>query len=339
MNLITDNFGRTFIAEACDNHFGSLDVARAYVDAAEAVGAQYIKFQHHIRTEEMDETAEMSDNFSEPLHVFLDRCALSLADHKALIDYCKDKQVEYLCTPFSYAAFEELYALGNRTFKIGSGEFQDYLYLKKLANFSDCQFVFSTGMCTFEEVAETVEFLRRNGIDFALMNCVSEYPPRIGDPCFRNVEKMLNEFEGVLVGHSCHSPSIGAALGAVTMGAKIIEKHVTLSGYFKGPDKDVSVSMEDFGQLIELSKDIAPESVQKTVSESEKVVRNWAYRGLCYARDICSGEVLTLDNLTSKRPALGIPSKQFEDVIGRKVSHDVARGSRVSFNHLDGVEE
>ena len=84
--------GRVFIVEACDNHFGSIDIAKSFVDGAETAGAQYIKFQHHLRREEMDETNQMSENFSEPLHEFLDRCSLTLNHHKILIEYCKNKK-------------------------------------------------------------------------------------------------------------------------------------------------------------------------------------------------------------------------------------------------------
>lgn len=331
MKLLSDCHSRTFIAEACDNHFGSIDVAKAYIDAADEIGAHYIKFQHHLRHEEMDETNDMSDNFAEPLHKFLDRCALTLEDHRELMAYCKSKRVSYLCTPFSFAAMQELYALGNRLFKIGSGEFQDYLYLRKLADYKDCSFILSTGMCSSKEIQGTYEFLMGLGLDFALLNCVSEYPPKIGDPSFRFVGTMKKVFDEVPIGHSDHSPSIGSALGAITLGATIIEKHVTLSSYLSGPDKDVSITFDDFAALITLSEDIGPVEGEKSVSIAEEKVRSWAYRGLCYSRDIKVGQIITLSDITSKRPSKGIPSKDYSSVVGKVANYDLIAGDRASY--------
>jgi N,N'-diacetyllegionaminate synthase len=334
MNLKKDHFSRTFIAEAGDNHFGSVDVAKAYISAAENCNIHYIKFQHHIRKSEMDETDEMSANFSEPLHLFLDRCALTIEDHVELFDYCKDKNVDYLCTPFSFDAFKELYNIGQRLFKIGSGEFQDLLYLKKLSEYTDCSFIFSTGMCTEDEIVDTVNFLKLNNVKFSLMGCVSEYPPKIGNPGFRYIERLNYLFSDVLIGYSDHSSSIGSSLGALTLGARIIEKHVTLSEFLSGPDKEVSVKFSDFKQLIELSNDISIHNYNKNISNTESTVRKWAYRGICAGMDIKKGELISIEMITSKRPSDGIPSKNFESILGKKMNKDILQGARISLDDV-----
>tara|TARA_B100001250_G_C19810206_1_gene795362 strand:+ start:2695 stop:3714 length:1020 start_codon:yes stop_codon:yes gene_type:complete len=332
--LKQDSFDRTFIVEACDNHFGSLDSAKAFVDGADRVGAQYIKFQHHITYEEMDKTEDMSSNFLEPLHIFLDRCALTLNDHIYLIKYCRDKNVDYLVTPFSFQAFLELYSLGVRLFKIGSGEFQDLLFLSKLSDYKDCFFIFSTGMCAEHEIIDLVDFLNLYQFNFSLMNCVSEYPPELGNPNFRYISRLKKLFPNLLIGQSDHSPSIGSSLAAITLGASIIEKHVTLNPLLSGPDKDVSITFESFRELIDLSKDISPKDFSKSVSSKELNVRKWAYRGIVASCDIQKGDTLDLDKLTSKRPSNGIPSNEFSKLIGCKTNRMILKGQRLCWDDV-----
>lgn len=334
LDLKIDEFGRTFIVEACDNHFGSLDLAKAFIDGAELIGAQYVKFQHHLRHEEMDETEEMSPNFSEPLHKFLDRCSLSLGNHKILIEYCNNKNIDYLCTPFSFKAFQELYFLGQRLFKIGSGEFQDLLFLSKLSSFEDCKFIFSTGMCTEEEIVSNVKYLKKNNFKFALMNCISEYPPKSNNPNFRYIEKLRLLFPDITIGQSDHSPSIGSTLGAITLGAEIIEKHVTLNNLLSGPDKDVSITFDEFERLIDLSKDISPNKYHKLITKNEEIVRKWAYRGLVASKDLDQGELINIDSLESKRPNKGIPSSSFRNTIGAKTKKRIMKGERIYWEDL-----
>ena len=125
--------GCIVIAEACDNHFGSLNRAKRMITVAANAGADIIKFQHHIAHEEMLPEVPRSDNFQEDsLFDFLEKYALSLDDHIELMKVCDANKINYLCTPFSYAAAIELNSIGQSVFKIGSGEFLDYWYLDKL---------------------------------------------------------------------------------------------------------------------------------------------------------------------------------------------------------------
>ena len=123
------------IAEACDNHLGDSNVARAMIREAHRAGADAIKFQHHLPDEEMLPDTPMSDNFQEPLYEFLLKYALTLEQHKELKAYCEELGIEYICTPFSFAAAKELRSLNVSAYKIGSGEMTDVPTVVGIANF------------------------------------------------------------------------------------------------------------------------------------------------------------------------------------------------------------
>ena len=160
------------IAEACDNHMGSLDTAFEMCRSAKLAGADFIKFQHHLADEEMLAETPMSDNFDEPLYDFLKKNALSLDDHVRLKKFCEEIEINYLCTPFSAKAAEELAGIGVNMFKIGSGELRDLPTLKKIAKIG-LPMILSTGMSTLEEIKDTAKFLNDQEVEFSFLNCVS----------------------------------------------------------------------------------------------------------------------------------------------------------------------
>ena len=202
------------IAEACDNHMGSLDTAKEMCRQAKLAGCDCIKFQHHLPDEEMLPDVPMTSNFDIPLYEFLKRYALTLDQHKELMDYCDEIGIQYLCTPFSLKAAQELNELGVAAFKIGSGEMDDIPTLKAIAKMGKPMIV-STGMATMDEIKRTYDVLADEGIEFALMNCLSEYPPCYEDVNLGVIEQMQNEFPKAVIGHSDHTPDLYTSFAAV----------------------------------------------------------------------------------------------------------------------------
>ena len=152
------------IAEACDNHMGSLDAAKEMCRQAKLAGCDCIKFQHHLPDEEMLPDVPMTSNFDIPLYEFLKRYALTLDQHKELMDFCDEIGIQYLCTPFSLKAAQELNELGVAAFKIGSGEMDDIPMLKAIAKMGKPMIV-STGMATMDEIKRTYDVLADEGIE------------------------------------------------------------------------------------------------------------------------------------------------------------------------------
>lgn len=315
------------IAEACDNHMGSMETAKEMARQAKLAGADCIKYQHHLPDEEMLPDIPMSDNFEEPLYEFLKKYALTLDQHRNLEKYCEEIGIQYLCTPFSYQAAYELKSIGVEAFKIGSGEMTDLTSLKKIAALGN-PMILSTGMCTLEEIRETYQSMKKWGVSFCLTNCVSEYPPSYEDMNLGFIQILLNEFPDIVIGHSDHSPDLFTSYAAVALGAKIIEKHIILDKRTPGPDQSVSIDMKDLAELVDgVRKVEASLGKVKKVHAREKQIREWAFRSIVTTRDVSIGTILSEDMLWTKRPGTGIPSRELPSFIGKKTRANLRANS------------
>jgi sialic acid synthase SpsE len=306
------------IAEAADSHLGSMAVAREMIEKARLTGADCIKFQHHLPEAEMLPDIPMSDNFSEPLYEFLRKNALNIDQHRELKAYCEKIGIIYLCTPFSYQAAVELNKIGVKAFKIGSGEFSDHTSLEKIAELGK-PMILSSGMSTAEEIQETYAFMKRRNVPFAFTYCVSEYPPAYEDINLGYLRIMQEKYFDIVIGHSDHTPDLYTCFAAVALGAKIIEKHITLDKKRPGPDQSVSIDMQDLARLVEGVRKIEKAmGNERFVHEREKQIRSWAFRSIVTTQEIPGGTILTREMLWTKRPGTGIPSKELPSVIGKK---------------------
>ncbi len=332
--MLNKSSGNVYIiAEACDNHMGSLDMAKALADSAKNSGADAVKFQHHLVDEEMVRTDIMSDNFEETLDKFLDRNALSLKDHIILKEYCDKIGITYLCTPFSFKAAEEINNLVP-FFKIGSGEFQDYWFIDNLIKLKK-PVIFSSGMCNVDEIKMWIKRYSDSFPDIAVMNTISEYPPLFEDMNLNFIQK-LKDIVKCTVGHSDHTQTIFTSVIAVANGARIIEKHLTISHDVSGPDKDVSLDGDEFKQLVtslrKVSKTLGD---NKTVQDNELQIRKWAYRSVVFSKQLNKGHVISSQDIKTKRPGTGeILSIDYQKVIGRKLNVNVELNQFASWNNF-----
>ena len=313
------------IAEACDNHFGSIKKAFKMVDLSKSSGADVIKFQHHLPDEEMLKKVPKSQNFKTSLYDFLKKNALKLDDHYKLKNYCKKKNITYLCTPFSLKAAEELNKIDVCGFKIGSGEMPDHPTLKRLIKFNK-PLIVSTGMSEVKEIKETYEILKKNNKSISLMNCLSEYPTNYKDLNLKFILKMKSIFPKATIGHSDHTNDIFSSISAVTLGAIIIEKHVTLDKKNSGPDKDVSIDFDEFSKMIDQIRKLQlAMGSKKFIHKNEWPIRKWAHRSIVTINNVKKNEIVTLKNIWSKRPGIGIPSKYMDKILGKKFKKDIKK--------------
>ena len=321
------------IAEGCDNHLGNIDVAREMILQAKLAGADAIKFQHHLPDEEMLPDTPMSSNFDEPLYDFLKKYALSLSQHQDLMGYAQEIGITYLCTPFSLKAAEELDSIGLSAYKIGSGEMTDIPTLVRIADFGKPMIV-STGMATFDEIDRTYRALASKDTPLALMTVGNI--PVYEDINLGVIGKMNERYTNAVIGHSDHTPDLYTCFAAVSMGAKIIEKHVILDKRQPGPDQSVSIDFRDLSQLVDgIRKIEAGLGSDKCVHEREKSIRTWAFRSLVTTRIVKAGEVLDQDAVWSKRPGTGIPAYRMEEVVGRRATRDISANVMIRWDDLD----
>lgn len=323
------------IAEAGDNHLGSLATAMEMARLSKLAGADAVKFQHHLPDEEMLPDVPMSDNMKEPLYEFLQKNSLKISDHVELQKYCVDIGLQYLCTPFSYRAAVELRdASILDAIKIGSGEMTDLPSLIKMASFG-VPMIVSTGMCSIEEIRATYEELNNRGVDLALMNCVSEYPPVYEDINLGVIKLLINEFPRAVIGQSDHTPTNYTCFGAIAMGAKIIEKHVIIDKLTPGPDQSVSLDFDEFHDLVRGIRILEAASGDiKKVHPKEKIIREWAFRSVVSTRHISAGEVITQEDIWSKRPGTGIPSKEMGRIVGKIATADIPKNTLLRWDQI-----
>jgi len=331
-----NNHHRVFIiAEGCDNHLGEMDVAKEMVLQAKIAGADAIKFQHHLPDEEMLPDVPMSNNFNMPLYEFLKKYALKIEQHAELKQYCESIEIQFICTPFSYKAAEELKEIGVEVFKIGSGEMTDVPSLVRIAKFGKPMIV-STGMSTFEEIDRTYNALSSRNVPLALMNCVSEYPPAYEDINLEVITQMKSRYPKAIIGHSDHTPDLYTSFSAVTLGAMLIEKHVILDKKQPGPDQSVSIDFGDLAQLVDgIRKIESAMGNEKKVHQKEKSIREWAFRSLVSTQFIGEGQILNDEMVWSKRPGTGIPSHRMDEVVGRKAKKDISENALIVWDDLE----
>ncbi len=323
------------IAEGGDNHMGNMDDAREMCLRAKLAGASAIKFQHHLPYEEMLKDVPMSDNFETPLYDFLVKNALTLDQHAELMAYCKEIGLKYMCTPFSYKAAVELKSIGLDIFKIGSGEMTDVPSLLKIAALGNPMIV-STGMCTYDEIDRTYQALIKVGVNLAMTNCVSEYPPKYEDVNMGVISELKNRFPKAIIGHSDHTPDIYTCIASVIYKPAIIEKHVILDKRTPGPDQSVSIDFDELRQLCDgIRKVEAAMGTLKTIHQREEQIREWAFRSIVSTRALKTGEVITEEMIWTKRPGTGIPSHQMNEVLGKKLKRDVADNKLLSWEDFE----
>lgn len=324
------------IAEACINHQGEIAVAERMVYSAHAVGADAIKFQVHLLENEMLRQAPQSDNFDEPLWETLDRTNLTVDEHRRLKQLCERLGIMYLCTPFSRDGADILEELGVVAYKTGSGELTNLPVQEHIAK-KGKPMIISTGMCTVDEIAETVELVKNVGPPFILTHCVSAYPAPYHIANLNMIPKYMDLFK-VPVGLSDHTRAIYTSLGAVALGACLVEKHFTLDKLQKGPDHASSLEPFELGELVKGAEAVfLALGDEKRIFPEESQTIAWARESVVTECSVAKGTTITPEMVWVKRPSPGtgaVPAKDLKKVIGRIAKVDIPEGVQVQWDHL-----
>lgn len=330
--IVNQDSNTIIIAEAAVEHLGSLNVALKMADAAKEIGVDIIKYQMHIPSAEM--LSGKIKFWGGSLDDILENYNLSISDHEKLIQHCKDIGIQYLCTPFCSEAVKVLDDIGVVGFKTGSGELGNFDMMKAISE-TKKPVIVSTGMSTMDEIKATIDYLSLLNVEFMLTNCTSIYPAPYSSLNLRLINVLKEKFN-VWVGHSDHTPDIWTCLGAVGMGAKVIEKHFTLNKFMKGPDSEVSLEPSEMKKMIEGIRiiDEAKGTGIKVVQKQEEEVRNWAHHSVVSIKDIQKGETLTRQMINVKRPGTGIPAAHYESVIGAKALRFIPKNSTLNWSDI-----
>jgi sialic acid synthase SpsE len=334
--LVGDGHPPFIIAEACVNHQGDFEIAKRMVYFAHAMGADAIKFQMHILQDEMLPEVPMSDNFEKSLWDVIDSTNFSTEEHRQLMALCRNLGIQYLCTPFSRASVDVLHSLGVDAFKTGSGELTNTPFMRHIAALGKPAIV-STGMSLMEEIRETVDIFKAAGTPLILTHCVSAYPCPYDRVNLGMVPRLAETF-GVPTGLSCHTPSVYTALGAVALGACVIEKHFTFDRLQKGPDHKSSIEGYELGELVKGCRAVweARGAAREIFPEEQQIVA-WARESVVSLKPIPKGTRITSEMVSVKRPSPGpgvVPAKDLDRVIGAVTKADIASDRQILWNDI-----
>ncbi len=321
------------VAEIGINHEGSLDVAKEMVDAAARSGVEIVKHQTHIVEDEMSGAAKrvIPGNASVSIYEIMQRCALSEDDEQQLQKYVESKGMTFISTPFSRAAANRLEAMQVPAYKIGSGECNNYPLLKHIASFGK-PIILSTGMNTIDSVRKAVDIFEAAGVEYALLHTTNLYPTPPHLVRLGAMVELGRAFPNAVIGLSDHTTDNIACLGAVALGASIVERHFTDHMFRKGPDIVCSMDEKACRELIESSATLHSElGGTKGPATEEQVTMDFAFATVVTIAPIKAGEALTKQNLWVKRPGTGsIPAEQYETLLGKKAVRDLSADLHLS---------
>ena len=314
------------IAEIGINHNGSLQVAMQLVDAAIDAGAEVIKHQTHVVEDEMSQAARqvIPSHTKESIYEIMESCALSEQDEIALKLYVESRGAIFISTPFSRAAADRLERMGVAAYKIGSGECNNYPLIEHIAQFKK-PIILSTGMNDLESILPSVEIFRRYGVPYALLHCTNVYPTPPHLVRLGAMLQLAEAFPDAVVGLSDHTTDNFACLGAVALGASILERHFTDTMSRTGPDIVCSMDPAALSELIRGAAILQLErGGQKGAVAEEKPTIDFAYASVVTTQPIKAGEALTTDNLWVKRPGTGAyKAKDYQHLLGKIAARDL----------------
>ena len=314
------------IAEAGVNHNGQLDLAFKLIDVALEAGADVVKFQTGIPKLVMSKVAIKADyqlSSTDPNETQLEmseKLTLPLEDFRKLKIYAEKRGILFLSTPFDIVSINYLNDLGLDCFKVPSGEITNLPYLHKIGGLNK-KVIMSTGMAELYEITDALNILIASGTEknkITILHCNTEYPTPCEDVNLRAMITIRDEL-GVGVGYSDHTLGIEVSIAAGALGAKVIEKHFTLDRNMSGPDHSASLEPDEFKAMVKAIRNIEKALGDGVKHPSPSEMKNMpiARKSIVAERKIKKGETFSEENLTAKRPGVGISPMNWDKVIGK----------------------
>ncbi len=338
---------KTFVtAEIGVNHNGSLDLALKLIEEAAKAGAQAAKFQSFtadtIVTPNTDTVGYQKASGAEDQHAMLRALELSDEDHRLLAAHCEACGIEFMSTAFDRRSLDLLCDIGVKRIKIPSGEITNIPYLQDCAS-RGLPIILSTGMADLEEVKEAAALISQVQLNrdiahpaLTVLHCTSAYPTDVDDVNLLAMQTLAREL-GLPVGYSDHTDGVFAAPIAVALGARVIEKHVTLDRTMNGPDHAASIEPHELANMI-----TAIDTVETLLGDgvkqprpSEFEARRLVRRGLKAARPLPAGTILTAGDVSVLRPATGLVPKYYATVVGSRTTRELGLGEPIELSDLE----
>ena len=318
------------IAEIGNNHNGSVELAKKLVDASIRAGADCVKFQLRNREALYRVRADGSvaeDLGAEYIQDLLNKVELTVAQHRVIREYCRDKRVTYLCTPWDEPSVDVLAAFDVPALKIASADLCNPYLIRKAASLGK-PLILSTGMSYEHEIIRAIAQLVELKVPFALLHCNSAYPAPETDIQLRYLTRLAQLHD--VVGYSGHERGTAISIAAVALGAKIVERHITLDRSMEGPDHLASLEPEEFRALVDgirqVEKALPWMGPGRHASQGELLNRENLAKSVIAARDIAAGETFSEASLRVASPGQGLPPYKLSELIGKKAGRSIQRG-------------
>ena len=326
------------IAEAGINHNGSLKIAKKLVDIASKSGADFVKFQTYdvnlITTHYADLASYQKKNIKNIKSQFqiLKKNSLSFKEFEVLKKYCFKKKIKFMSSPFDIKSIKFLNKIRCKTFKVPSGEINNYPYLQAIGKLNK-NIIISTGMADLKEITFALKTLVKSGTkknNITILHCTSEYPAKLHNINL-NFLTMLKKIFKLNIGYSDHTLGYETAIAAVALGATVIEKHFTFNKSAFGPDHNMSLSAKELKEFIKKIRntEILLGRYKKIICNSEKELKKVARKSIVAKKIINKGDIFSEKNLTTKRPGSGMSPNLWNNIMGKKSKKNYLKDEKI----------
>jgi N,N'-diacetyllegionaminate synthase len=327
--IVSDDSPVFIIAEAGVNHGGDMNIAKKLIDVASDAGADAVKFQafktEHLILQNVKKAPYQQKTTAkdESQYNMLKKLEVTKEQNLELIEYCRQKDIIFLTTPFDEYSLDELDSVELPAYKVASTDTTNLPFLRKMA-MKDKPIILSTGMSYLSEVRMALEEIYKYNQDVILLQCTANYPIKDDEANLNVINTYKDNFD-ILIGYSDHSVGIGASPYAVPMGAKVVEKHFTLSKDDDGPDHAASLTPEELKEYVKTIRKVEKylgTSIKKP-SLDELKTRASLQKSLVAARDLKKDNIFSENDLIAKRTGgTGISPIYFHDIIGKTITKD-----------------
>lgn len=318
------------IAEIGINHNGKVPLAKKLIDVAVEAGVSAVKFQKRnlesIYKNDVLINPNLDSQGLEILIKVLKEVEFNESEYEEIIEYCKKKQIPFLCTPWDKPSVDFLERFKVPAYKIASADMTN-LPLIDYVSKTKKPLIISTGMSTINEIEKTVNFVKKHDIPFILLHCNSTYPSPVELLNLSLIPMLRAKFD-VPVGYSGHEPGIIPSLAAANMHAVLIERHITLDKTMEGIDQAASLEPNEFKTLVKYireSEKAQGEAIKK-MTRGEILQREVLGKSIICSSDIHEGDIFSEQNIEVKGPAKGLSPQYYFDILGKKSTRNIKKG-------------
>ncbi len=306
------------------------------IDIAKKAGCNAVKFQTYIVDQLVSKKTPLANYQkkmrSKNMNMLLKKYSFNKDQFIKINNYCKRKKIIFLSTPFDIESSKFLNLLKVPAFKISSGDLDNFMLLDYVKKFRK-PIIISTGMASHQKIRRTLKYLNMNKNKLAILHCISDYPTKISDTQLGNL-KYFNKLKYIF-GFSDHTIGNISSNVAVALGAKIIEKHITLDNNMSGPDHKMSLNCKYLKNFVSDLKSInlSSNNRKRYLTKKEKQLCKILRRSLTYKNDLCKNSVLKIEDIASVRTNFnGIHCSEYLKVVGKKIKRKVIKNSFVKEN-------